>query len=328
MNVSQRVDTIKNWIIGYVNSMPKKAKTLVVGVSGGIDSAVVSTISSMTGIDTIVLSMPIKQIKTQDDLSKLHCNWLVENFKKTKYLNIDLDSVFSNFEAAWTGSEGGLYVSKNGQAYNLANFSPNNQASRAAEELVSNTDGQTDQATDGISTGDLSSVFHIPLIDLNGTEAEKDIVTDVDYDAGTFTEGDIAGLDIVNASTVTTPDPENPEDSVFHNGLLIKDYININDPDNITTATNANNSGVVSAGSRLATATVTLTNAYDDDELLVNTALLGDGTSTTLGKREKRERDNDIRTRDGPAHVRQRVPDEFHRHSGGFVRGNFSQLFR
>ena len=94
MNVSQRVDTIKNWIVNYVNSMPKKADTLVVGVSGGIDSAVVSTISSMTGIDTIVLSMPIKQIKTQDDLSKLHCNWLVENFKKTKYLNIDLDSVF------------------------------------------------------------------------------------------------------------------------------------------------------------------------------------------------------------------------------------------
>ena len=50
-------------------------------------------------------------------------------------------------------------------------------------------------------------------------------------------------------------------------------------------------------------------------------------TSNTLKERAKRERD-DIRTRDGPAHVRQRVPDEFHRHSGGFVRGNFSQLFR
>jgi len=50
--------------------------------------------------------------------------------------------------------------------------------------------------------------------------------------------------------------------------------------------------------------------------------------SNTLEKREQRERDDDIRTRDGPAHVRQRVPDEFHRHSGGFVRGNFSQLFR
>ena len=80
--------------------MPKKASTLVIGVSGGIDSAVVSTISSMTGINTIVLSMPIRQIKIQDDLSKLHCSWLENKFKNTKYLNIDLDNVFSDFEKA------------------------------------------------------------------------------------------------------------------------------------------------------------------------------------------------------------------------------------
>ena len=100
MNASKRVDFIKNWIIDYVQSMPKKASTLVVGVSGGIDSAVVSTISSMTGLKTFVLSMPIKQIKNQDDLSKLHCNWLVSNFKNVSYLNVDLDIVFSSFESA------------------------------------------------------------------------------------------------------------------------------------------------------------------------------------------------------------------------------------
>ena len=100
MNASKRVDFIKNWIIDYVQSMPKKASTLVVGVSGGIDSAVVSTISSMTGLKTFVLSMPIKQIKTQDDLSKLHCKWLVSNFKNVSYLNVNLDNVFSSFENA------------------------------------------------------------------------------------------------------------------------------------------------------------------------------------------------------------------------------------
>ena len=98
MNSSKRVDFIKNWIIDYIQSMPKKASALVVGVSGGIDSAVVSTISSMTGLKTFVLSMPIKQIKTQDDLSKLHCKWLVSNFKNVSYLNVDLDNVFSSFE--------------------------------------------------------------------------------------------------------------------------------------------------------------------------------------------------------------------------------------
>ncbi|MAK12606.1 MAG: NAD(+) synthase [Candidatus Pelagibacter sp.] len=100
MNASKRIDFIKDWIIDYVQSMPKKASTLVVGVSGGIDSAVVSTISSMTGLKTFVLSMPIKQIKTQDDLSKLHCKWLVSNFKNVSYLNVDLDNVFSSFENA------------------------------------------------------------------------------------------------------------------------------------------------------------------------------------------------------------------------------------
>jgi len=96
----ERVKVIKNWIINYVDEMPNKAQVLVVGVSGGIDSAVVSTISAMTGLKTIVLSMPIKQIKNQDDLSKLHCNWLIKNFKNIEYSNIDLDNVFSNFENA------------------------------------------------------------------------------------------------------------------------------------------------------------------------------------------------------------------------------------
>ncbi|MFL2525130.1 MAG: NAD(+) synthase [Pelagibacteraceae bacterium] len=100
MNASKRVDFIKNWIIDYVKSMPNKASSLVVGVSGGIDSAVVSTISLMTGLKTFVLSMPIKQIKTQDDLSKLHCEWLVRNFKNISYFNVDLDNVFSSFQNA------------------------------------------------------------------------------------------------------------------------------------------------------------------------------------------------------------------------------------
>ncbi|MEK9959798.1 MAG: NAD(+) synthase, partial [Pelagibacteraceae bacterium] len=102
MNPSDRVEFIKKWIINYVNSMPRKATSLVVGVSGGIDSAVVSTISSMTGIKTFVLSMPIKQIKYQDDLSKLHCNWLTKKFQNTEYLNINLDGVFSEFEKTVT----------------------------------------------------------------------------------------------------------------------------------------------------------------------------------------------------------------------------------
>ena len=115
MNVSERVEKIKQWIVDYVNGMPKKANALVVGVSGGIDSAVVSTICSMTNIDTIVLSMPIKQIKNQDDLSKLHCKWLTENFKNVQYVNIELDDVFSKFENA-VGSSNNEHAFANSRA--------------------------------------------------------------------------------------------------------------------------------------------------------------------------------------------------------------------
>ena len=49
MTPESRINFIKDWLIKYIKSMPKPATSLVVGVSGGIDSAVVSTICSMTG---------------------------------------------------------------------------------------------------------------------------------------------------------------------------------------------------------------------------------------------------------------------------------------
>ena len=61
MEPSKKITFIKDWISDYVNSMPKKAESLVIGISGGIDSSVSSTLSAMTGLKTIVLSMPIKQ---------------------------------------------------------------------------------------------------------------------------------------------------------------------------------------------------------------------------------------------------------------------------
>ena len=55
MDSNQKVTFIKDWILNYVNSMPKKAESLVFGISGGIDSSVSSTLSAMTGLKTIVL---------------------------------------------------------------------------------------------------------------------------------------------------------------------------------------------------------------------------------------------------------------------------------
>ena len=98
MNATDRIQFIKNWIKNYCNSMEKKPDCLVIGVSGGIDSAVVSTISAMTGINTKVLSMPIRQLKYQDDLSKAHLKWLKSKFSNVDEIIINLDDVFNVFE--------------------------------------------------------------------------------------------------------------------------------------------------------------------------------------------------------------------------------------
>jgi len=98
MEVSKKVTFIRDWIFDYVNSMPKKAQSLVIGISGGIDSSVTSTLCAMTGIKTIVASMPIKQIASQHDLSLKHKKWLKDKFKNVEFHKIELDEVFKSFQ--------------------------------------------------------------------------------------------------------------------------------------------------------------------------------------------------------------------------------------
>ena len=100
MQPSEKVKFISNWIKDYVNRMPNKADSLVIGISGGVDSSVSSTLSAMTGIKTIVLSMPIKQKSNQHDLSLKHQEWLVKNFKNVEAHTINLDELFLAFNAS------------------------------------------------------------------------------------------------------------------------------------------------------------------------------------------------------------------------------------
>jgi NAD+ synthase len=98
MSPREKVRFIKDWIFDYVNSMPKKAESLVIGISGGVDSSVSSTLSAMTGLKTIVLSMPIKQKSAQHDLSLKHQEWLKQNFENVEGITVELDSLFSSFQ--------------------------------------------------------------------------------------------------------------------------------------------------------------------------------------------------------------------------------------
>ena len=96
---SEKTKYISNWIKDYVDQMPSKAQSLVIGISGGIDSSVSSTLSAMTGLKTIVLTMPIKQKKDQHDLSLKHQEWLIKNFKNVEAHTINLDKLFESFSS-------------------------------------------------------------------------------------------------------------------------------------------------------------------------------------------------------------------------------------
>ena len=98
MKPLKKAQFISNWIKNYTEMMPSKAQSLVVGISGGIDSSVSSTLSAMTGLKTIVLSMPIKQKSSQHNLSLKHQEWLIENYNNVEAHTIKLDKLFETFE--------------------------------------------------------------------------------------------------------------------------------------------------------------------------------------------------------------------------------------
>ena len=98
MNSEKKITYISNWIKEYAMSLPFTPPSLIIGVSGGIDSAVTSTLCARTGFKTIAVSMPIKQNQLQHELSVRHLKWLQDKFTNVETMTIELDEVFRSFE--------------------------------------------------------------------------------------------------------------------------------------------------------------------------------------------------------------------------------------
>lgn len=97
MKTHKRILYITGWIKKYVTK--NKINTLVVGVSGGIDSAVVSTLCAETGLPVMALSMPIRQSVDTHSLSLRHLDWLTKRYVNVSAMIYDLTPVFNQFVA-------------------------------------------------------------------------------------------------------------------------------------------------------------------------------------------------------------------------------------
>jgi len=97
MKTKQRINHIVKWLKAYAKSA--KISTFVVGISGGIDSSVVSALCARSGINTIAVQMPIRQNGKLDNRSSMQAGWLLDNYKENvTHMSMDLTPVFTAFE--------------------------------------------------------------------------------------------------------------------------------------------------------------------------------------------------------------------------------------
>ena len=92
----QLKDRIVSWMKSYLEQSGQKA--FVVGVSGGIDSAVVSTLCAETGLPVYAVGMSILQKEEQENLSLSHLNWLKTNYNNVIQHQFDLTELFYKFK--------------------------------------------------------------------------------------------------------------------------------------------------------------------------------------------------------------------------------------
>jgi len=95
MQADRVIDFIVDWLRDYCRNAGMKG--FVVGISGGIDSAVTSTLCARTGFKVVVLDMPILQAEDQQDLASEHAAWLENNFERVSGARMDLTPCFQAF---------------------------------------------------------------------------------------------------------------------------------------------------------------------------------------------------------------------------------------
>lgn len=98
MQTEKVVDHIVNWLKDYATNA--HIKGFVIGISGGIDSAVTSTLCAKTGLDVLCLEMPIHQASSQVTRAINHIEWLKDHFPRVSMTQVNLTPVFDGLVKA------------------------------------------------------------------------------------------------------------------------------------------------------------------------------------------------------------------------------------
>ncbi len=94
--VSKVNDLIVAWLKNY--AITAKSNGFVIGISGGIDSAVTSTLCAQTGFPVLLVEMPIHQVENQVNRGREHIKQLKNRYENVQNTEVDLTSSFENFK--------------------------------------------------------------------------------------------------------------------------------------------------------------------------------------------------------------------------------------
>ena len=103
MQTEKIIDSIVTWLKDYAKNA--RAKGFVVGVSGGVDSGVVSTLCAMTELEVLVLQMPIRQKADQVDRAAEHIEYLKSKFSNVKGIHVDLTPAFDELTTIFDANQ-------------------------------------------------------------------------------------------------------------------------------------------------------------------------------------------------------------------------------
>lgn len=99
MNKKEIINHISNWLTSY--SEKSKTEGFVIGISGGIDSALTSTLCALTGKKVLCLNMPIRQHSLEYNRGNKHIQWLKANYPNVTSTEVNLTSILEEMEKVY-----------------------------------------------------------------------------------------------------------------------------------------------------------------------------------------------------------------------------------